>query len=303
MARLLLIKQNKMDNFKTLFEKKEYELVIKVTQNSSDVEDLFYCLSAFLALNKIDEALSFIDQKFNILKTRLPLLMKIHIELLCLKKDFDTAYEKVEYYKNLPYYSQEAEEILKELPKIIREYEKTAYPKGRMDENAIKKALLSKDTVTVLGAIDAIRDLDIIPYLLYLKKILVEFPNQSVRSFTLLFLVNKKINDNMKFLHIDKFITVNPSKLHPPFIDDEYMDVKNSMVTKFKDVSIAENAFEILSTYLIYIYPEEVDLKDPALYEALKIVTMKMMKVEYDSSLDDKYHTYIEDIEKSLKDL
>ena len=292
-----------MDNFKTLFEKKEYELVIKVTQNSSDVEDLFYCLSAFLALGKLDDALRFIDEKFTILKTRLPTLMKIHIELMCLKQDFDGAYNKINYYKELPYYSQEAEEVLKELPNTVREYEKSSHPKQHVDEEEIIKALMSKDSLTVLGAIDALRNLDIIPYLLYLKRILVEFPRQSIRSFTLLFLVHKCINTEVKFLHIDKVITVNPSLLNPPFVGDEFIEVKSLMQEKYRDVTLSENAFEILSNYLIYIYPEEIDLKDPHLIEALKIVASRMLKSAYDEPSCIEVENYIKDIEISLEDM
>ena len=64
-----------MDNLRTLFDKKEYELVIKLTRSSSDVDDLFYCLSAYLSLNKIDDALALIKEKKDILQTRLPMLM------------------------------------------------------------------------------------------------------------------------------------------------------------------------------------------------------------------------------------
>lgn len=292
-----------MDNFKTLFEKKEYELVIKVTQNSSDVEDLFYCLSAFLALNKIDEALKFIDEKYNILKTRLPLLMKTHIELLCLKKDFDGAYQKIDYYKDLPYYSQEAEEVLKELPKIVREYEKAAYPKIPQDEENIIKGLLSKDTLTVLAAVSALEKLDINPYLLYLKKLLVDFPHQTVRSYVLIFLNSKHVDMKVKFLHIDKIIEINPNDIGFTYNPKEILELKQEMIDKFHDISLSENASELLNNYLIYIYPEEIDLHDPSLLEALKIVASKLLQIPCDDIPSESAKKYIEDIEKALNDL
>lgn len=101
-----------MDNLKSLFDKKEYDLVIKLTRSSSDVDDLFYCLSAYLSLNKIDDALTLIKEKKDILKTRLPMLMRTHIELLCLAQKFDEAYDTIKEYENMPYFSQEGKRRL-----------------------------------------------------------------------------------------------------------------------------------------------------------------------------------------------
>lgn len=291
-----------MDNFKTLFERGEYELVIKATKNSNDVDDLFYCLSAYLATNQVKEALELINNKFVILKTQLPMLMRTHIEILCLINQFDEAYEKIAYYKELPYYSQEAEEVLKELPKIVREYEKHYYQgdKKKDDEDTIIKHLLSDDSLTVLGAIDQLRDKNIEPYLLYLRKIMSEFPKQSVRSFALLFLVQRSIDQEFKFLHVDKMINVNPSKLHPPFVGEEFTSIKMRMQEEYRDTSLTDTAIELLSTYLIYIYPEEVDLSDHNLLVAFKIIASRYLSIPVEIEESDEIHHLVDDINQAL---
>ena len=290
-----------MDNFQTLFEKKQYDLIIKLTQNSDNVDDLFYCLSAYLATNKIDEALKLIDDKFAILKTRLPMLMKTHIELLCLAARFDAAYERISFYQNLPYFSQEAEETLKELPHIVNEYVKNSAHSYYRDEDELIKDLTSNDYMRVLGAIDGLRERDITPYLIYLSKIMVSFEKQSVRSFCLLFLVQKKIDKEFKFNHHGNLILVNPSKLNPPFIDDDFVQIKARMQENYKDVSMVQTGTQLLSTYLIYIYPEEVDLSSPILLEALKIVTSEYLSISYVSPLEDACLDLVKDIKEALE--
>lgn len=291
-----------MDNLASLFEKKEYELVIKLTRNSSNVDDLFYCLSAYLSLNKINDALELIKEKKSILKTRLPMLMRTHIELLCLDHRFDDAYEMIKEYENMPYYSQEAEETLKELPHIIREYERNLYQNHQYSEDELIKDLLSKDGNVVIGALDALREKDINPYIIYINKILTDFLKQSIRSFALLLLVQKKFDKVVKFNHMGKIIEVKPSELKPPFVDEEFSDLSNKLVEVYKDSSLSMNAIQILSSYLIYIYPEEVDYNDPLLIEALRIVTSKYLKQPYISEHSRECENLVEDIEYALND-
>lgn len=291
-----------MDNLRSLFDKKEYDLVIKLTRSSSNVDDLFYCLSAYLSLNKIDEALALINEKKVILQTRLPMLMRTHIELLCLAQRFDDAYKLVKEYEYMPYFSQEAEEVLKSLPDIVREYERNFYKAHEFNSDELMKALLSQDPNIVIGALDSLRDKEIGPYLIYINKILTSFPKQSIRSFALLLLVQKKLNALVKFNHMGKEIEVNPSELKAPFVDEEFSDLSNILVEVYKDSSLSSTALQILSTYLIYIYPEEVDYNDPLLVEALRIVTSRYLKQSYQSERSVECEALVNDINNALND-
>lgn len=291
-----------MDNLKSIFDKQDYDLVIKLTKTSSDPDDLFYCLSAYLSLNRIDDALALIKEKHLLLEKRLPMLMKSHIELLCLKGNYEEAYQQVDYYKNLPYYSQEAEEILKDLPKMIRDYERKSY-RSSINDDEIEKLLLSKSEQDVLFGLDALREKELSPYYLYINKILTSFPKQLVRSFCLLLLVNKKVDHNFKFLHIDKLIEVNPIKLNPPFDDTSFNNIKKKMQELYKDVSLSESALQILSTYLIYIYPDSINLDDKLLFEALHIISASYLNIEYHSSNEEECRSLVNDIRHANEDL
>lgn len=269
-----------MDNLKSLIEQKNYNLVIKLTNNSTNVDDLFYRLSAFTAKGDIDHAINLIDKNSKILETKLPFLMQTHIELLCLAKRFDEAYEKIKYYENLPYYSQQAEEILKELPSIVRHYERSLNNSKYLDEDELIKDLLSNDDQIVLAALDNLKEVDIKPYLIYISKILSSYPKQSIRSFALLLLVHKKLDNTFDFLHINKIIKVNPSRLNPPFVGKDFENLIKRMDECFRDPSISKNALSILSSYVIYVYPEEVDYSNQHLLDAVRYVACKYLSVD-----------------------
>ena len=133
-----------MDSLKSLMDRKEYELVIKLTEKTDDMNFLFYRISAFLALGKGEEALSTIKNNRKILQGDPSLLIKIHIEILCLLNKFEEAEKEIAYYQNMPYVSQEVEEMLRDLPKYIKEEEKKSfygktYDIDELHENRLEK--------------------------------------------------------------------------------------------------------------------------------------------------------------------
>ena len=250
-----------MDSLKTLMDKKSYDLVIKLTENSNDALSLFYRLSALLAVGQSEEALNLIYTKRIILQSRLAILIKIHIEILCLLKRFDEAYNELKYYEELPYESQEVEELLKAMPDYIKKEEMNRGPRHMMDEEEIQQKLLSKNDEEVLSALDEIKNLRVEPYLLPILKIMRSYPRQVVRSFALLLLVNQKYDKEVDFLQEGKMIKVVPSSLEEPFTIpgfDNLQAFSFALQSLYHDPSIANNAMNIVSSYIIYIYPNKI---------------------------------------------
>lgn len=258
-----------MDSLKSLMDKKQYDLVLQITETSKDAQSLFYRISALLALGKSEEALDCVTFNQKILTSNLRLLVKIHIEILCLLNKFDAARGQLDYYKNLPYESQETEEVLKYYEKYIREEEKNAIRGHHIDEEEVIKRLTSNNASVVLTGLEACRSKTIEIFLPYLEKILQDFPMQAIRSFALLLLVEKKVNKVVKFKHVNHLIEVNPSLLEPPFQDNQFTNIIRSIQSDFKDPSISQNALNIYSTYLIYIYPDKCKFNAKALLCAL----------------------------------
>ena len=267
-----------MDSLKSLMDRKEYDLVLRLTKNSTDPNELFYRVSALIASGKYQDGLACIEDNKTILQKDLYLLMHVHIELLCILGKFDEAYAALEYYKNLPYESQKVEELLKELPNVIRLEERKRFTTNVMDEDELIKKLGSDDSNEVLIALDSVRSRDISPYLGAVNKIMVNFPKHSIRSFALLLLVQKKVDKVLKFNHIDNIIDVNPAQLVPPFIGDDFNNFVRQLSNELKDPSLSETAIQIISSYLIYIYPDKLNPNYGLVSAALYIIASEYLQ-------------------------
>lgn len=277
-----------MDSLKTLMDKKSYDLVIKLTENTDDPISLFYRLSALLAVGQVDNALKLIEDKRPILQSKLSLLIKFHIEILCLLKRFDEAYSALKYYEDLPYESQEVEEMLKAMPEYIRKEEKQLY-RPYLDEDQLRERLLSNKDEEVLAALDEIKNLPLDSYLLNIFKLMRSHPRQIIRSFSLLLLVNAKYDKEVSFLHYDKLITVIPASLEQPFTIPGFKsleEVSFALQSFYHDPSIATNALSILSSYLLYIYPSKLDLRQDETVIIFGYLAKKLLKMDLNDLID-----------------
>lgn len=273
-----------MDSLKTLMDQKNYDLVIKLTENSNDAISLFYRLSALLAVGKSKEALNLIKTKRLIMQKRLALLIKFHIEILCLLKRFDEAYEELKYYEELPYESQEVEEVIRSMPVYIRNEEKQVYA-APIDEDQLRAMLINGNDGEILAALDRIKALPINPFLLNIFKITTTHKRQIIRSIALLVLVYKKYDKEVKFLHHDKIITLIPSEMDDPFIVPGYSSLEEfsfALQSAYHDPSISDNALNVISSYLLYIYPDKLDLSKEESLVVFGYIAKKLLKISID---------------------
>ena len=301
-----------MDSLKTLMDKKQYDLVIKLTENSNDSIALFYRLSALLAVGKSEDALMLIKTKRLILQKKLSLLIKFHIEILCLLGRYDEAYEELKYYQDLPYESQEVEEILRAMPTYIRDQEKASFGRKQLDEDEVRARLMSKNDEEVLAALDEIKTLPINDYLLNILKLIRSHPRQVIRSFALLLLVNAKYDKEVEFLHFDKLVKVNPAQLPEPFIVPGFDDLENlsfALQNEYRDPSVAQNALHVISSYMLYIYPSALNLEKEETIVIFGYLAKHLLQIETDDlesvceqkGLDfDKISGQIKEIEEDL---
>lgn len=298
-----------MDSLKSLMDKKQYQLILDITNNSTDCEELFYRISAFLVLGKANQALDCLKTNIKILEKNMPILMKVHIEILCLLGEFDEAYAAMNEYKEKPYFSQENEELLKELPNYIRAEEKKAFVNKDFDNEKVLKLLKSDDKDDVLLGLDLLRGKDLPPFINQIKKVLISFPDQTIRTFALLLLIQKQYDSEIEFTSQGKKILVNPKKLVPPFVGDEFNSFIKKMDIEIKNPSLSEIMVQVLSTYILLVYPEKITYDEPLL-EALYFISAHYMQAD-DYSLEercklknlslDKVKETIEKIQKANK--
>lgn len=299
-----------MDSLKSLMDKKQYDLVIKLTENATERTYLFYRISAFLALGKPLESLEVIKNNRQELEKDLSILIKIHIEILCIVGKFDEAYEEMERYKNLPYVSQQVEELLISLPKYIREEERKMLSGKEMGDEQVKKLLHSSEMNDVIIGLDIVRERDVNKFLDDLKWLMINHEKQSLRSFSLFVLVQKKVEGMFKFKHIDKIIEVNPDLLNPPFVGEPFNGLVKRLSLEFNDPSVSENAIQILSTHIMFIYPEDIDYSDDEIIEALYQVSHSYLQSKKENLLNrcvskgldvERVQNLIDDINFSLE--
>ena len=276
-----------MDNLKTLMDKHQYDLVLSLTKDTKDINYLFYRITAFVALSRGEEALNCIKENRKILEGDLSLLVKIHIEILCLLNRFEEAYTELEYYKGLPYVSQQVEELMHDLPKLIKDEEKKAYMNKQLTNEEVKERLRSDSDDYVLPAIDMIRDRDLSQFVPELQNIMLNYSRQSIRSFALLLCVQKNLDQNLRFNHLGDIITVNPSKLEPPFVGDDFNKLVKKMQSEFRDPSLCEDAVHLYSSYLIYIYPNKLQESEDVQIEALRQISKEYLRVNDEKNLED----------------
>ena len=273
-----------MDSLKTLMDQKNYNLVIKLTENSNDAIALLYRLSALLAVGQSEEALNLIKSKRLIMQKKLALLIKFHIEILCLLKRFDEAYDELKYYEELPYESQEVEEVLRSMPSYIRNEEKNVYV-APIDEDQLKMMLMKGNDGEILAALDRIKALQIAPFLLNIFKITTSHKRQIIRSIALLVLVYQKYDKEVKFLHHDKIITLIPAEMDDPFIVPGYSSLEEfsfALQSTYHDPSICDNALNIISSYLLYTYPDKLDLTADESLVIFGYIAKKLLKINID---------------------
>ena len=250
-----------MDNLDSLFNKKEYDLVIKLTELSNDPKDLFLRISSYVALGKTDAALDIIEKYQTLIETKFPFqLMKLHFELLLSKQLFDEANLALKHYENLPYISQEVEEFMRDMKERIVD---ESHPKGTKTVNLdeIYDVLeTSTDQSKISQVIFSLKNYNLNIYIDSLKIFLTrEDVHPNFRTYALILLVDNKYDENIKFLSLNGVVEVNPSKLFPPFMSKEFNEVCKLITEKAEqNITLTETALHLFNCFIIDTYPIDI---------------------------------------------
>ena len=250
-----------MDNLESLYYKKEYQLVLDLTKDSTDPKELLMRISCLIILGKTDEALDEIEKNQSIIeKVYQKRLMKIHFELLLSKGLFDDARVALAHYENLPYVSQEVEELMREMKERI---EDESHPKSphkfniddiydvlekEVDSSKISQVLFQLKNYNLNIYIDSLR--------IFMKR---EDVNPNFRTYALILLIDEKYDEEVAFLSRNGLISVTPTKLKPPFMSKSFNETCRLITEKANhDVSMIETALHLFNCYIIDTYPEDI---------------------------------------------
>lgn len=276
-----------MDNLDTLFNKKQYDLVIKLTELSNDPKERFLRISSLVSLAKVDQALDEIEKYQSLIEAKYPYqLMKLHFELLLSKQLYDEARLALRHYENLPYVSQVVEEFMQEMKTRI---EDEARPKARktysMDEIC---DTLEKETNQgiISQVIFSLKDYNINNYIDSLKLFIVrEDVHPNFRTYALILLVDNKYDEDIDFLSLNGVIKVNPSKLFPPFMSKEFNEVCRLVSLKGEqNVTLVETALHLFNCFIIDTYPINIyDKSAEELSDAFIYIGKKYLNIDVSS--------------------
>ena len=250
-----------MDNLESLFDKKEYDLVLDLTRESKDPKELLMRISCLVIQGKIDAALDEIEINQSVIEKEYQLrLMKMHFELLLSKKLYDEAYLALKHYQDLPYVSQEVEEFMQDM--LLR-IDEESHPKSRQkfeldeiydileketDQGKISQVLFSLKNYNLNIYIDSLK--------IFLKR---EDVNPNFRTYALILLVDEKLNEEVEFLSRKGLIKVNPTKVMGPFMSPSFNETCRLITEKCNhDVSMIETALHLFNCYIIDTYPEDI---------------------------------------------
>lgn len=288
-----------MDNLESLFQKKEYDLVIKLTELSLEPKERFLRISSFVSLGKIDQALDEIEKYQKLIEGKYPFqLMKLHFELLLSKKLYDEARIALTHYENLPYISQEVEEYMVEMKKRI---EDEAHPKAKktFDLDEICDVLEKEtDQSKISQVIFSLKDYNINIYIDSLKFFLTrEDVHPNFRTYGLILLVDEKYDEEISFLSLKGIVKVNPKKLFPPFMSEPFNNVCRLISEKAEqNVTLTQTALHLFNCFIIDTYPIDIYKHgEEELSSAFVHIAKSYLNIEV-SSLDENIKKLVNNI-------
>lgn len=246
-----------MDSLKSIYDKKEYQLIVDLTNGTNDPESLFYRASAYLALNKPKEAMDvFVSRRKELFKFNPLLTLKNNFELRILLGEFDEAYEDYDEFKNYPYVSQAVEERLASLPQYLRSKERESLSAKPLSIEKAKSILKEKkDAYQALLTLEAISKVAVDPFLDEIKEILKSSIHPSVKTYALLLLINCKYDEEVTFIQRNNEYHLIPKNTIPPFSGSSYQRFKEGLEEIAKDPSVSKVAYSLFSDYALAIFP------------------------------------------------
>lgn len=285
---------------KTLFDTKQYDLVVKYSRESLDPEVKLMGLSALLLLSKELDALNYIKENFDILYSKYPLkLMRVHFEVLLKNRLFNDAKEALRVYEAKPYISQEAEEFMRDMHERIEKEEHPVIKNNLSIDEVCEILETSTKNAELSNVLFSLQNYNFNSYVSSLLNVLIKKDiHPSLRTYALIVLVDNKYAHPVSFLSKDKIITLVPSEINPPFKGEVFEKIVKLINTKSKqNVTLEATAFQLLNYYSMDIYPVDINKEDPELVSSALILLAK----DYINEKDDCTNKVILDKKEEIR--
>ena len=249
-------------------------------------KDTFALISASLSQGDLPGACSRFFANREALYQENPLLtLKTNFELRFISEEFEEAYEDNEFFQALPYVSQEVEEYLRDLPRLIRANELSSFQrKPRSEEATLKLLVPTTKNEELLFLVSSLGKEDIVPYEEALIGLLTSEIHDDVKTFILMLLVSKNVNKEVTLLKRGETFVLNPSKIGLPFQNASYDAIKKSLQKEI-DVGVAEIAGKLLDQIALCLYPHKPVLEQGEEATAMALLDLARHYLNPKSSL------------------
>ena len=270
--------------YEQLLEKGQFDLLIKLTENATNHEDVYYHVVALNDAGRVNDALEYISLYQDILDQDIKNIMMFHISILLDLAKYEQAREAYEHYANLPYQSQEVEELLKIVPQYITKKELEKDINGvYFNEENIHKFFMSENEEEVFEGLNALKNRNPEDFIYEFKHIMVNYPRALARLLALSILVKYRYEGMVEFVDIKNVKrTIKPSEVaDSPFDDKPFLDAIDR-IEHIKDASIGGYAKDILVMFMIAIYLSDLKYSSNILFLASYSLARDLFKEEYD---------------------
>ena len=248
-----------MDNLESLFNKKQYSLIVNLTEESSDPKERILRLASLVILGKDNEALDEIENNQDMYDKNYPYkTMKMHFELLFKHELFDEAKLALKHYQDLPYISQEVEEYLRSIPNQIDDLKNHKDKSIPVDE-ICNRLESEKDSELLLEALAYIRVYNLNSIIDSLKVLLVRKDvRQDLRAFALFALMEQEYSKEVEYLALNGVTKVIPSSLKTPFENASFLEINKKLdALSNNNITLKETAANLFAAYVINSFPDD----------------------------------------------
>ncbi len=296
----------------TLYENDALEPLVNLTKKSKHPAVMFFYLKALLKLGEFGLALSYIEEHSILLYEYDALsLMQMHIDILLEEARFDYAINMLKMYEDYPYFSQEANDLIKELQAKVNAKRSNSTKKRELTIKDLKTRLNHENIDLFVSALVYIINEKEPLYFDLLRPLLLEEYNTGRKSLVIIHLLRSEIDSDFEIWRYGTVYTVNFNKVSKTFYEynARFATLFPKEVYIANDVTLERAIWSVFFRHRVHTFPLEIALEDePFLikyyhYIALNMIgnphTLEQYAAEYSLALDElpkyrnKYHLHV----------
>jgi len=293
-----------MENiYQTLYEQQDYENLVKQTASLKDLNTIRYHVIGLLGLGAHQLVLRIMLMKLPVIKTVLPMFLKIHAEILKEHRSFQEHVDLMEAYEQLPYISQETDEGINTIRRL---YFKPPHAKNLSLTQMVVEADTVRDESLLIDLIPQLKAIELYQLKTQLKTMLLSTYSQHLKGVVVIAFITHRYDETIDMAKEDKIISFNPIDSVNPFENGTFEAYKLLLDEQIKDPSLRNISYSILSTYMLKMIPFEFEVEyyfiqaiRSLTHQYLRLPTLKFDVSEEELSLIKKKHEEIESIIKT----